>query len=59
MMILEMLEVDADDRCNEEDIKMQDMIKEYYDAAIRRFNDYWAQQVMKLGNDNSSDEDEN
>lgn len=36
-----MLEINPDDRCHEEDLKMEHIIKTHYDAAIKEFNDYW------------------
>lgn len=54
-----LLEINPQDRCHEEDLKMEEIIKVHYDAAIRVFNDYWARKVMNLGtSDSSDDEDE-
>lgn len=51
-----LLEVEPQERCHEEDLKMEALITSHYQAAISGFNNYWAQKVMKLGT--SDDEDD-
>lgn len=43
-----MLEVDLKERCHEEDLKMEDFVREHYQPAISGFNAYWAAQIKAL-----------
>ncbi|XP_037046507.1 putative serine/threonine-protein kinase PRKY [Bradysia coprophila] len=56
-IILEMLEVDPAYRCHEGDLKIEDIIKVHYDAAIRGFNDYWARKVLNNADSSVEEED--